>query len=65
MPLEEWERILAPFDIAELHYYGGPEGQDREHILCVLKGKALQNRALGVGRYRKAETPGTSRRSLQ
>ena len=39
MPLEEWERLLAPFDIAELTLYGDPQHGEREHVLCVLRGQ--------------------------
>ncbi len=39
LPLEEWERILAPFAVEELRYYGDPQHGEREHILCVLRGQ--------------------------
>jgi glycosyltransferase involved in cell wall biosynthesis len=48
LPIEEWERILAPFDIAELHHYGGPNGNDREQILCVLRGQAVDEELLSL-----------------
>jgi glycosyltransferase involved in cell wall biosynthesis len=41
LPLEEWERILAPFDIVELKYYGDPQYGEREHVLGVLCGQSV------------------------
>lgn len=40
LPIEEWRRILAPFDVADLRYYGNP-GQERDHILGVLRGQPV------------------------
>lgn len=40
MPIEEWEHLLAPFDIEQLRYYGEPQYGTREHILCVLRGSS-------------------------
>ncbi len=41
LDLDEWTRILAPFDVAELKYYGDPQLGGREHILAVLRGQPL------------------------
>ncbi|MEP6754166.1 MAG: glycosyltransferase family 2 protein, partial [Chthonomonadales bacterium] len=38
LPIEEWQRILKPFDIHELRYYGDNCVEQNEHILAVLKG---------------------------
>ena len=38
LPIEEWQRILAPFEIEELKYYS--EHQERDSILCTLRGRA-------------------------
>ncbi|HET6384004.1 MAG TPA: glycosyltransferase, partial [Armatimonadota bacterium] len=38
-PLSEWERILAPFAVEELRYYGDPRLGGREQILGVLQGQ--------------------------
>ena len=39
LPIEEWQRILAPFAVEELRYYGDPRFGGREHILGVLRGR--------------------------
>lgn len=39
LPIEEWQRILAPFHTAELRYYGDPRFGGQEHILGVLRGQ--------------------------
>ena len=39
LPLAEWERLLAPFDVEELRLYGDPQHGEREHVLCVLRGQ--------------------------
>jgi|GEM_PF-1535481 len=38
LPLEEWQRILEPFEVAELKYYGDPQLGAQEHVLGVLRG---------------------------
>ncbi|MBV9852071.1 MAG: glycosyltransferase [Armatimonadetes bacterium] len=38
LPLEEWARVLAPFDVAGLRYYGDPRLGGKEHVLGVLRG---------------------------
>ena len=39
LPLEEWQRILEPFHVAELAYYGDPALGGREHVLVHLTGQ--------------------------
>src|SRR5579871_5694256 len=39
LPLEEWQWLLSPFEVAELTYYGDPQNGEKEHILCVLRGQ--------------------------
>ncbi len=41
LDLDEWKRILEPFDVAELKYYGDPQIDGREHILAVLRGQPV------------------------
>ena len=41
LPIELWEWMLSPFDIAELTYYGDPRLGGREHIRCILRGRAI------------------------
>ena len=43
LPLAEWERILAPFDVAQLKLYGDPQHGEREHVLCVLRGQQIDD----------------------
>ena len=40
LTLEAWQHLLAPFDVAELRYYGDPTLGGQEHILGVLRGHA-------------------------
>ena len=52
LPLEEWQRILEPFDVADLTYFGDPQHGEREHVLAVLNGQhetAALKRMMGVG----------------
>ena len=39
MPIEEWARILSPFCIEDLRYYGDPKLGGQEQILCTLRGQ--------------------------
>lgn len=41
LPLEEWRRILEPFDVEELRLYGDPQHGEREHVLCVVRGQGV------------------------
>ncbi|WP_165864233.1 glycosyltransferase [Capsulimonas corticalis] len=41
LPLEEWARILEPFQVEDLRYYGDPNLGAREQILCVLRGQPV------------------------
>jgi glycosyltransferase involved in cell wall biosynthesis len=41
LPIEEWQRILEPFQVLELRYFGDPRQDERDHILCVLQGQAV------------------------
>ena len=52
LPLEEWRRILEPFDIQELKYYGDPQNGEIEQILCILKGRIEQS--AGIAKKTKA-----------
>lgn len=42
--LEDWQRILLPFDVADLRYYGDPQLGGREHVLGVLRGQPADDR---------------------
>jgi glycosyltransferase involved in cell wall biosynthesis len=48
LPIEEWERILAPFDVAKLTYYGDPRLGAREQILAVLRGQKATDALVGL-----------------
>jgi glycosyltransferase involved in cell wall biosynthesis len=48
MPLAEWERILAPFDVEELKYYGDPKLGAEEQVLCTLRGQKVDDALLAV-----------------
>lgn len=41
LTLEEWARLLEPFDIEELRLYGDPQHGEREHVLAVLRGQKV------------------------
>jgi glycosyltransferase involved in cell wall biosynthesis len=43
LPIEEWERIIAPFDVKQLTYYGDPRLGGREHIRCILNGQEVND----------------------
>lgn len=44
LSLEEWKRILEPFEIEELKYYGEQGEGEKERILCVLRGEPETSR---------------------
>ena len=46
LPLEEWQRLLEPFAVEELRYYGDPQLGEREHVLCVLRGQQPDDRLM-------------------
>lgn len=48
MPVEEWERILSPFQVEMLIYYGDPRLGGREQIGCVLKGQEVDEKLLAL-----------------
>jgi hypothetical protein len=50
LPIEEWERILAPFEVEELTYYGDARLGAREQVRCVLKGQPVTNDLLALMR---------------
>ena len=41
LTIEVWREILAPFEIEELRYYGDPQHGEKEHVLCILRGKEV------------------------
>jgi glycosyltransferase involved in cell wall biosynthesis len=53
LPIEEWERILEPFDIEELRYYGNPENGSRDYILCVVQGQEEDSPRMFSGKARR------------
>ncbi len=48
LDLDEWKRILEPFDVAELKYYGDPQLGGREHVLAVLRGQPVDDALRGL-----------------
>jgi hypothetical protein len=48
LPLAEWEHLLAPFEVAELKLYGDPQHGEREHVLCILRGQAVDEALLSL-----------------
>jgi len=46
--LEDWQRILLPFEDVTLRYYGDPALGEREHILGVLRGQAVDDALLAL-----------------
>ncbi|MCW3096929.1 MAG: hypothetical protein JWL77_2547 [Chthonomonadaceae bacterium] len=46
LPIEEWRRILAPFVLEELRYYGDPRFGGKEHVLAVLRGQPIDDALL-------------------
>ncbi|HVA91132.1 MAG TPA: glycosyltransferase, partial [Chloroflexota bacterium] len=48
MPLSEWERILSPFEVEELRYYGDPRLGGREQILGILRGQPADETLLAL-----------------
>jgi len=41
LTLAAWQRILEPFAVVELKYYGDPQHGAQEHVLAVLKGQEV------------------------
>ena len=58
MPIEEWARILAPFAVEELRYYGDVQNGENEHVLCVLRGEPTSKAHLPAKRRPLPETVG-------
>ena len=48
LPLEEWQRILSPFAVEELKYYGDPNLGAKEQILAVLRGQPVDDALLSL-----------------
>ena len=48
LPIEEWRRVLEPFDIEDIRYYGDPRLGAREHVLCVLRGRPTDETLRGM-----------------
>jgi glycosyltransferase involved in cell wall biosynthesis/tetratricopeptide (TPR) repeat protein len=46
LTLEEWQRIVEPFDVEEIKYYGDPQNGEKEQILCILKGQKVSDSLL-------------------
>ena len=57
LPLEEWGRILSPFDVEELKYYGDPALGAQEQILAVLRGRPADEALLGLMRVGEEPYP--------
>ncbi len=45
---EVWREILSPFQIEELCYYGTPQNDNREYILCILRGQPVTQELLSL-----------------
>ncbi|MCW3058182.1 MAG: hypothetical protein JWQ02_3 [Capsulimonas sp.] len=48
LPVEEWARVLEPFQVEDLRYYGDPNLGAREQIMCVLRGQPVDEDLLAL-----------------